>query len=592
MTTYDVVQSRHPDYIEHWDNWELWRDVFIGGDWFRNKYLQQFSTIEEQTDFDLRKSVTYVPGFAAAAIQEINNSIFQRMTDIDRPGGSETYQSATTGERGGVDLLGSSMNYFIGQRVLPELLYMRKVGIYVDMPNRKIETLLDQRTKNVRPYLYVFKAEDILNWSMDESVGENYFNSILLRENYNVMNEHGMPKSRAIRYRYMYVDPDTGKVMVTFQNSEGQGIDGDGNLSDVIYPLNIDRIPFVPMELSRGLLTEVARYQVAHLNLASADMSYAIRSNFPIYTEMRDVRGQNPYAIPPKDGSATPSGTAVDAAEAKERKLRIGGRTGRAYPMGAERPGFIHPSSEPLKASMEKQEQLKSEIKQLVHLSVAQLSPTKQASAQSKKMDNSGLEAGLSYIGLELERGENLVAQYWAMYENNKPAKCFYPQKYEIKSDESRRADADQLKVMIGQTPSLTAQKELSKEMMRVLLSHKVNTVTMRKIEQEIDGAEVIYTDPTTIVAAVEAGYMAKKYASIASNLPKDNVEVANKEHADRLAEISASQAPKSDPAARGNTDASTNPKAGATEKQVATDNTKKGQPTSGVRGKGKAPGG
>jgi hypothetical protein len=147
---------------------------------------------------------------------------------------------------------------------------------------------------------------------------------------------------------------------------------------------------------------------------------------------------------------------------------------------------------------------------------------------------------------------------------------------------------------MIAQTPSLTAQKELSKELARVLLSHKVKPTVMKKIEAEIDAANIICTDPTTIAAAVTTGYLSKEYASEASNYPEDNVDKANQEHADRLATISASQASASsgDPAARGNSDLSGDPKAGVSEKQKATDNTKKGQPIQGTRGKDKVPGG
>src|SRR5690606_27729392 len=111
------------------------------------------------------------------------------------------------------------------------------------------------------------------------------------------------------------------------------------------------------------------------------------------------------------DGTATTGGQA-----ASDQSITVGPMHGRAYGQGLDRPGFISPSSAPLKASMELQAKLEADIRRLVNLSVQTLG--NRQSAESKDMDNRGLEAGLSYIGLVMENGERQIAEFWAAYEN------------------------------------------------------------------------------------------------------------------------------------------------------------------------------
>lgn len=142
----DITAITHPHYDEYIQDWIKWRFAYLGGRRFINTYLKRFSAQEEDADFITRKEITPCPRFAGAAIDEVKNSIFQRMIDISRVGGTATYKEAINGGEYGVDLLGSSMNSFIGRKILPELLVMRKVGVYIDMP-RVDKLTLAENTK-------------------------------------------------------------------------------------------------------------------------------------------------------------------------------------------------------------------------------------------------------------------------------------------------------------------------------------------------------------------------------------------------------------------------------------------------------------
>lgn len=575
-----------PDYVDSLQDWRLWRDVYKSGWHFVARYLEQFSLRENDAAFEKRKRLTPAPAFAKSAIMEVVNNIFQRMPDIIRTDGSTSYMNCLDGLNGGVDLTGSSMNYFMGMNVLPELLVMKRVGVYVDMPQLSGATLRDVRTNNIRPYLYKYYAEEITNWQLDLTDTVNEYSSLLLREDYVVRDPNwNMPTGTAQRYRHMWIGDD-GYVHVRYYNEDEIAINefGDEGGEEVILP--IKKIPFVMFQIPHSLLEDAARYQVALLNMNSSDIAYCMYSNFPFYTEQQDDRAATPYTRGPDSGGFTGEGTGAAAQQSQGREVQVGTTFGRGYPLNVERPGFINPSSEPLLASMKKQDSLELSIRKLVNLSVIQLGQV-QASAESKMMDNSGLEAGLSAIGIELERGERKVAEFWSMYENTDPATIHYPLRYSLKSDTERRAESKDLAALVPQFPSQIMRKEIIKLAARTLMGPKISKPRMQEIEAEIDACDIVVTDPTTIIEQVTAGILDKKNAAKALLLPEDAVDTANAEHADRLATISMHQQKNLPvlPGARGNPDQASDPAEGAIEK-VATD-PNQGQSSPGVNGGG-----
>lgn len=592
-----IADLTHPSYSSSLLEWQKWRDIMTGGRIFIDRYLEQFSIRESTPNFEKRKKITYNPAFAKSAINEIKNAIFQRMTDIVRRGGSESYQRAVRGQEGGVDLLGSSMNAFLGRKVLPELLTMKKVGVFVDMPQLSGITLAD--TANKRPYLYMYRAEDIKTWRLDTSECQSEFSTLLLKDYVFLYDEDtGLPIGETERYRRLWVQDRRvhcqyyEEVMV----GEGRDMKPEWMPSETVV-LDIDRIPFVILELSESLLADVDNYQIALLNICSSDLNYILQSNYPFYTEQFEPRAGNPYSRPSGSGqevnsageaSGNKSGTGADALAAKSEELAVGPQRGRRYPKGMDRPGFIAPPSAPLIASMQKQEQMKAETRQLVHLSVANLQP-RDASAESKGMDNQGLESGLSYIGMELEYGERRMATYWAMYEHRDVPTINYPEKYSLRTEEDRRNEADELKDLLETVPSETYRKEVCKRIVIVMLGNKVSNEQLDKIGKEIDAAVGITADVEILAKHVELGMLDLELAAKMCNYPAGTVAKAAEEHADRVARIAEAQGKNTDGGARGVNDIANNPASGSKEeKKQSRDTTQDAKVQDKTRGKAK----
>jgi len=543
-----IADLTHPEYRDTLDNWEKWRRTYEGGDEFIRYYLKKFSIREETDDFERRQEITYVPAFAKAAVNDVKDAIFQRIADVSRKGGPASYQNGVKGLEGGVDLAGTTMNSFIGTIILPELLTMKKVGVFVDMPQLPGDTLMD--SVGVRPYLYHYTAESILNWELSGRSDKTYTKLLLKDTIYKSCAITGLPTEKEIRYRYMWVE--NNYVNTQFFNEDSEPVTRFHKEGIDVIQLNIPIIPFILFEITDSLLRDVANYQIALLNLASSDIAYSLQSNFPFYTEQFDPRAENLFRRPVghnKVGESDDSvqivqgGERADTLSAKNQEIEIGSTIGRRFPKGLEFPRFIHPSSEPLMASMDKQKELKEDIRRLVKLAVTDLSPSKMASAESKGFDERGLEAGLSAIGLELEQGERLIAKYWEMYgqKGNEKTVIHYPQKYSLQTDEEKRKEAKDLLETAKIIPSVSYKKAVMKRVAEMTLSTKITNEELQKIQKEIEKT-VVVADPEVLHRDIELALIDPETASLAMGYPKGSVEKAARAHAERVRRIAESQ--------------------------------------------------
>ena len=559
-----IHQITHPDYDAAKSDWIRYRYTFEGGRPFINKYLKKFSRRENTVDFSNRRQITYCPAHAKAAILEIKNSIYQRLVDVERKNGPRNYQQAVDGENHGVDFTGNTMNGFIGRLVLPELLSMAKVGVYVDKAEQDVGADVNE-TRGLRPYIYMYKTEAIRSWRINQ---EGILLSLLLKDTNETIEEStGLIKTSIVEYRHLKLLPENGGIQVDFYNTKGEKII---NRSKV---LDLPIIPFVIFELSQSLLTDVADYQVALLNMGSSDINYSLKANFPFYTEQFDAAAEMPFvrqatiAQPTEETTGTSSetkpGESAEAQKAKPREMEAGTTAGRRYPKGLDRPGFIHPSAEPLRASMEKQKSLREEIKQLVNLNVMTLVPMR-ASAEARDSGDKSLEAGLSYIGMELQYGEKIIADIWSAYEGSKEeVKITYPDNYSLRTDKDRREETKELTKEMPQYASITYQKETAKRAITILMGHKVDRATLKKMHDEIDASEVAVVDPKTIRDDHDAGLVSDVLASKLRGYPEGEVAQAQKDHSARAARILKAQTQ-----ARGVDDLGNDPDASKKEKE------------------------
>jgi hypothetical protein len=525
----------HPYYQKRVDEWEKYRHVLEGGDIFIDEYLQKYSSQEDDTDFQKRKSVTYCPAHAEAALMDIRNTIYQRMQEIVRKTSLESYELCIKGKNGGVDGTGDTMDGFIGRTVLTELLFLGRVGVFVDRSSEYSQARTKAEKLQNHPYCYIVKTEDIISWKYDAD-GELETVLIAFEEE---VSDNELELVTGTEHKFKYLRRTESGVEVTIYDSS-MGIEAGPIV------LKLRHIPFTILETSRPLLKNIAGYQVALLNMESSDVSYSIRSNFTFYTEQYDPRYD-----------AFTAGATVDEATGSISKstqtdltIKTGHAVGRRYAIDTERPGFIHPSPEPLRASMEKEETIRQDIHKLINLNMSMLEPTR-ASAESKKLDTRGLESGLSCIGMELELLERHIVRAWADYEGKSDTEVLikYPSSYSPKSDEDRINESEKYLDLAEKATSNTYRREMCKRAISILLYGKVQEDTLDKIYNEIDENPAVLSGVQMIIETHREGLVSDALAAMLLGYPDGDVVQANKDHAERAARIVLAQTSAKDKA-------------------------------------------
>jgi len=526
----------HNDFIK-------WRYCYEGGSTFVNEYLERYvgSTGQEGDDaFDRRQSLTPVPSFAKKEINAVKNSISRRLVDVTRPGGSDKFQDAIAGNGRGVDLRGSTMNTYLTKKVLPELLVMGQVNILVDAPDVEAVSRAEV-PKNFQPYLNRFVIENTPVMIEADPDSPSDWAHVLVETVKYEFNLLTGQQDCTREFRYYWLDETRDNLVnIAF-------LDENGDQTKAPKLTNLEAIPVVQFDIGGSLMADACSHQIALLNIASADSSYAIDSNFPFLVKQR---------------GATDVGEHLDDGNDSSGTARMGTSYGLAYGKGLNAPAFISPPSDPMRASLELRKELKDEIHELVMGGLTDLG------------DEGSTEAGLAAIGLCLQAGESRLWDHWAAYEDSriesrKVATINYPDSWTLKTDEQRLIEAEKFiklgNIIVGETN----KKELAKKAVGILHRGTVSSSDLKKMEKEIDDSPIGIADPDVIIKAKKEQILCSETAAAALGAkdPKKEAEGCQKEAADRAAQVVAAQSDIAN-AGAGNPDGQVDPKSKDKEKE------------------------
>lgn len=504
QTSKSLIGIQHPEYSAMYSEWVKWRLCYQGGIDFRDGYLQRYSKREEKPDFDLRKKITYIPAHARSAINIVRNALAVRIPEVVREG-SDLFTEVMASN---VDGMNKTINSFVVLEVIPLLLTQGKRFVVVDAPALGVPGATRAEDAGA-PYYYALNAENMLSWAYDV---DGNFTAVLMELHREVTDPvTGLTISLEKIFRYMRLVPEGVVDDPDGLSLQGPGvfvkdIDDSGKLVEDPRVLPISRIPVVEFRLVSSLMGEIAEHQIALLNLASTDMDFLWRGNFPIYTEQVN---KSSAGIRPRGTKAAQegAGTGEDSIQNREsgtghgsRQRRVGVAKGLVYPEGNDRPDFIAPGVDNLKVSMEKQEGLVKDIRVLVDLALVSLSAKAiEQSGASKMADRVGEEAGLAYLGRSLESGEREMAELFHMMsgEENKTVSVTYPENYTLKTEAERIEEAKALAEMSSVVKSPKYKKMVNARVAEVLLRSVASPEELKSIQDDIMAQEFIDEDKT-----------------------------------------------------------------------------------------------
>jgi hypothetical protein len=540
-------------------DWSEWRDCFSGGRTFRDVYLEPFSDRETTKEYERRRDITPIPSYARKEIVGIKNQIGHRLPDVTRKGGSQAWRDAVNGRGRGVDLRGSSMNSYIVKPfgVLEDLLVIGKVGVLLDVPRVNGPTAADI-PENFRPYLSLYPVERIkrLEPAAPDSISD--WLVVAVEDEIPTFNFETNESEITKRVRWFILDSERdNRLTIRITDDTGKELE-----SPILT--ESQSIPFVFPNIGMSLMADACSYQIAMLNMISADSSYAVDSNFAVMVRQRGQAGGGDYLM------------------GADNEAETGARKGLFYDKGLDAPSFIAPPSDPLKWSLQLRREMKEEIHELV------------TGALSSVDDQGSIESGLAFIGSTLNWMEDRLWGHWAEVMNTNPSRrevpiVNYPVDWDVKSDKERIEEAEALLDLMNKLPGRQGKKEAAKQAYDKLYRGKVKDTDLSKMKKEVDDAPYATADPDILDMAGERGYVGMKTASLALGFEEDESDIAKEEKAERAKQIVAAQADAKDGAAAGAPEASVDPDSNKLAREGEADTTAKlgGDDEPGVRGEG-----
>lgn len=513
------------------DDWVEWRYCYAAGRLFRDEYLERFSDRETKAEFIRRRDLTPIPAYARLEINRVRNALTQRFPDIIRRGGNKAWQEAVAGVGKGVDRRGSSMNSYLGKHLLPEALVMRRVGVLVDAPRVNGDTAADV-PEGFRPYLNYYPVEHIERVVPASVDSPSDWVAVIVKDisrDYDI--ESGKVTDRH-SFRYFYLDPTRGnKVTIRKYNH-------DKEESEPPRFTNLDQIPFVLVDILESLIKDVCSYQIAHLNLISADTSYAIDANYPILTRQR--------------GNAIPAHLLGEDDEAD-----VGAQKGLWYDRGLQPPAWISPDTAPINTGFMLRKGYRDEVHELVTSALAALG------------EDGTMDAGLAFLGQCLEDAESRMWDHWnAYYRSSPPAiQTVYPEDWSLKTDEERLEEAKKYIDLMNRLPGQKGKKQAAMSAYDRWLRGKIPLTELDAIKKEVKDAPYSISDPGVVIKAKKEGIFSVETSALALGANEDEAEKAKKDKEDTQKAIQAAQMDQQR-GGPGNPDASVDPNSNSVARQ------------------------
>ena len=235
------VRTQHSDYIKMLGQWEKCRNVFAGTEELREhttEYLPEL-TDEPSAAYQARLNRTVLYNATYRTIQGMIGMVFRRPPVAECPPNTESMLEDIT-------LTGIPLTAF-AQDIAEECMVVGRVGLYVNYPiTSDSMTIADAQALNVRPYMSIVRAEQIINWRQ-RRVNNKYALSMAV-----IQEEHSIPidefeDQEVTRYRVLDLDENDVYRVRIFEVQEKNRQATDVELERFYPTMNGAAMNYIPL---------------------------------------------------------------------------------------------------------------------------------------------------------------------------------------------------------------------------------------------------------------------------------------------------------------------------------------------------------
>jgi len=265
------IKQEHPDYTSNSAMWRRYRDIYAGGEQFRQKASEYLvpRQREPREVYAERLNRVFYENYIGSIIDWYTATLVRKEPVVEFLGASEPTKAFFDEFMRDCDLRGTTLTQFFREQ-MTELLVAGKSWFAVDFPHdggpaatRAEEDAMGRS----RAYLTPYTADEVINWSRDQK-GElewAVIHTTCLRQN--SVQTLGWEKER----RWIYYDRERYEIHV-----EVDGEKGKKEMEKVAEGRHsfaaIQRVPLFEMKISAGLwlMNKSALLQLEHFNKSNA----------------------------------------------------------------------------------------------------------------------------------------------------------------------------------------------------------------------------------------------------------------------------------------------------------------------------------
>ena len=439
--TYETVKGSHPAYGRNINRYRFYNDSYLGGDDYSNgNYLPHF-VYEDGNDYAKRIQSTPLANHARNIIQIYTSFLFSKEPRRDYAG--IDIDPSLDSFLMDADLEGRDFNAFMRDASVLASIYGQSL-VLVDRPSTQANTLEDELTAGIRPYVSVVSAENIIDWHFERQNNGKY-ELVMLK-----ILEEGTKDSTTFRYYY----PSHIDIVTVYEHDKQVKISQRHE-----NPLGYIPAVWLYNERSadRGIgisdLTDIADLQKSIYSDYSELDSTLKLSNHPSLVMTRTG----------VDANAGP-GSVILMDETIPDQLR---------------PYLLQPSSASIDSILNSISTKVEEIDRIAHLGGVRSTSTRSVSGVSLIVERQLLHARLQEKANNLALAEEQIWNIWADWQNLRwEGQVDYPHGYNIRDT---HAELQNLKIA----------RELQPD----------NAILQREIDRKI--AELVISDPDRLESVI-----------------------------------------------------------------------------------------